>query len=122
MASWRSDLNLKTLVAKQMSMYIPHLIDIFNKPELNTEKMRMPNLFSDDVVYRDGYTGPDYLPYNFQERFSTERFSKSYVEDIEKQVEEQSRSASSFPLSSYTVTQSAPANKRVSEIFGNPFS
>ena len=68
MASWRSDLNLKTLVAKQMSMYIPHLIDIFNKPELYTEKMRMPNLFSDDVVYRDGYNGPDYLPYNFQER------------------------------------------------------
>lgn len=68
MADWRSDSNLKLLVTKQMSMYIPHLIDIFNKPELYTDKMRMPNLYSNDIVYRDGYRGRDYLPYNFQER------------------------------------------------------
>ena len=44
-----------------------------------------------------------------QAKAAAERFSKSYVENIEKQVGECSRSASSFPLSSYKVTQSAPA-------------
>lgn len=81
------------------------LSKVFEDPDDIKVRKLLVNTFVREVIW---YGDHMIITYNFQERFSTERFSKSYVEDIEKQVEEQSRSASSFPLSSYTVTQSAP--------------
>ena len=63
------------------------------------------NTFVREVIW---YGDSLVITYNFQERFSKERFSEGYVKDIEKQVGEASRSASSFHLSSCKVTQSAP--------------
>ena len=81
------------------------LSKVFEDPDDIKVRKLLVNTFVREVIW---YGDNMVITYNFQERFSTERFSKSYVEDIEKQVEEQSRSASSFSLSSYKVTQSAP--------------
>ena len=81
------------------------LSKVFEDPDDIKVRKLLVNTFVREVIW---YGDHIVITYNFQERFSTERFSKSYVEDIEKQVEEQSRSASSFPLSSYIVTHSAP--------------
>ncbi len=85
------------------------LSKVFEDPDDIKVRKLLVNTFVREVIW---YGDHMVITYNFQERFSTERFSKSYVEDIEKQVGECSRSASSFPLSSYKVTQSAP-KKRV---------
>ena len=77
-----------------------------NPDDIKVRKL-LVNTFVREVIW---YGDHMVITYNFQERFSTERFSKSYVEDIEKQVGECSRSASSFPLSSYKVTRSAPCD------------
>ncbi len=45
-----------------------------------------------------------------QEYAATDRFCKSYVEQLEKQVGEASRSASSFPMCSYKFRRSAPSS------------
>ena len=81
------------------------LSKVFEDPDDIKVRKLLVNTFVREVIW---YGDHMVITYNFQERFSTERFSKSYVEDIEKQVGECSRSASSFPLSSYKVTQSAP--------------
>ncbi len=85
------------------------LSKVFEDPDDIKVRKLLVNTFVREVIW---YGDNMVITYNFQERFSTERFSKSYVEDIEKQVEEQSRSASSFSLSSYKVTQSAPKSGR----------
>ena len=81
------------------------LSKVFEDPDDIKVRKLLVNTFVREVIW---YGDRMVITYNFQEQFSTERFSKSYVEDIEKQVGECSRSASSFPLSSYKVTQSAP--------------
>ena len=81
------------------------LSKVFEDPDDIKVRKLLVNTFVREVIW---YGDHMVITYNFQERFSTERFSKSYVENIEKQVGECSRSASSFPLSSYKVTQSAP--------------
>ena len=81
------------------------LSKVFEDPDdMKTRKTIVYTFIRDIIWYADHMV----ITYNFQERFSTERFSKSYVEDIEKQVGDASRSASSFSLSSYLFPQSAP--------------
>ena len=81
------------------------LSKVFEDPDDIKVRKLLVNTFVREVIW---YGDRMVITYNFQERFSTDRFSKSYVEDIERQVGECSRSASSFSLSSYKVTQSAP--------------
>ena len=81
------------------------LSKVFEDPDDIKVRKLLVNTFVREVIW---YGDHMVITYNFQERFSTERFSKSYVEDIEKQVGECSRSATSFPLSSYKVPLSAP--------------
>ena len=81
------------------------LSKVFEDPDDIKVRKLLVNSFVREVIW---YGDRMVITYNFQERFSTDRFSKSYVEDIERQVGESSRSPSSFPLSSYKVTQSAP--------------
>ena len=81
------------------------LSKVFEDPDdMKTRKTIVYTFIRDIIWYADHMV----ITYNFQERFSTERFSKSYVEDIEKQVGDASRSASSFSLSLYLFPQSAP--------------
>ena len=84
------------------------LSKVFEDPDDIKVRKLLVNTFVREVIW---YGAHMVITYNFQERFSTDRFSKSYVENIERQVGECSRSASSFPLSSYKVTQSAPPQK-----------
>lgn len=81
------------------------LSKVFEDPDDIKMRKLLVNTFIREIIW---YGDHMVITYNFQERFSTERFSKSYVEDIERQVGECSRSASSFSLSSYKVPQSAP--------------
>ena len=96
------------------------LSKVFEDPDDIKVRKLLVNTFVREVIW---YGDRMVITYNFQEQFSTERFSKSYVEDIEKQVGECSRSASSFPLSSYKVTQSAPNDEHTNpdEISGFVF-
>ena len=95
------------LTVEDVEKYL--LSKVFEDPDDIKVRKLLVNTFVREVIW---YGDHMVITYNFQERFSTERFSKSYVEDIEKQVGECSRSASSFPLSSYKVTQSAPKKER----------
>ena len=82
------------------------LSKVFEDPDdIKVRKLLVKTFIREVIWYGDKLV----ITYNFQERFSAERLSKSYAEDIEQQVEDSSRSASSFPLSSYIVPQSAPA-------------
>lgn len=83
------------------------LSKVFENPEDIKVRKLLVNTFIREVIW---YGDHMVITYNFQESFSTEQFSKSYVDEIEKQVGEASRSASSFSLSSDTVAQSAPKN------------
>ena len=83
------------------------LSKVFEDPDDIKMRKLLVNTFIREIIW---YGDHMVITYNFQERFSTERFSKSYVEDIERQVGECSRSASAFSLSSYKVPQSAPRN------------
>ena len=85
------------------------LSKVFEDPDdIKVRKLLVKTFIREVIWYGDKLV----ITYNFQERFSAERLSKSYAEDIEQQVEDSSRSASSFPLSSYIVPQSAPKNGR----------
>ena len=90
------------------------LSKVFEDPDDIKVRKMLVNTFVREVIW---YGDSLVITYNFQERFSKERFSEGYVKDIEKQVGEASRSASSFPLSSYKVTQSAPRTGRVRSVF-----
>ena len=57
-----------------------------------------------------------------QEYAATDRFSKSYVEQLEKQVGEASRSASSFPLGSCIFRHSAPDSEIRTLSIQGPYS
>ena len=92
------------LTVEDVEKYL--LSKVFEDPDDIKVRKLLVNTFVREVIW---YGDRMVITYNFQERFSTERFSKSYVENIEKQVGECSRSASSFPVSSYKVTQSAPS-------------
>ena len=90
------------------------LSKVFEDPDdIKVRKLLVKTFIREVIWYGDKLV----ITYNFQERFSAERLSKSYAEDIEQQVEDCSRSASSFPLSSYIVPQSAPAKARLVRAF-----
>ena len=91
------------LTAQDVEKYL--LSKVFEDPDDIKVRKLLVNTFIREIIW---YGDRMVITYNFQERFFTDRFSKSYVENIERQVGECSRSASSFPLSSYKVTQSAP--------------
>ena len=103
------------LSVKEVEKFL--LSKVFEDPDDIKVRKLLVNTFVREVIW---YGDHMVITYNFQERFSTERFSKSYVEDIEKQVGECSRSASSFSLSSYKVTRSAP-RKTESTLVGSVF-
>ena len=81
------------------------LSKVFEDPDDIKVRKMLVNTFVREVIW---YGDSLVITYNFQERFSKERFSEGYVKDIEKQVGDAPPSSSSFPLSSYKVTQSAP--------------
>ena len=83
------------------------LSKVFKDPDdIKTRKLLVNTFIRDILWYGDHIV----ITYNFQEYATTDRFCKSYVEQLEKQVGEASRSASSFPLGSYKFRHSAPQN------------
>ena len=72
--------------------------------DIKTRKL-LVNTFIRDILWYDDHI---VITYNFQEYAATDRFCKSYVEQLEKQVGEASRSASSFPLGSCIFRHPAP--------------
>ena len=85
------------------------LSKVFEDPDDIKVRKMLVNTFIRDIIW---YGDRMIITYNFQEQFTKDKFSGSYVENIEKQVGEASRSADSFPLSSNISIQSAP-KKRV---------
>ena len=65
--------------------------------DIKTRKLLVNTFIRDILWYGDHIV----ITYNFQEYATTDRFCKSYVEQLEKQVGEASRPASSFSLGSY---------------------
>ena len=81
------------------------LSKVFEDPnDIKTRKLLVNTFIRDILWYGDHMV----ITYNFQEYAVTDRFCKSYVEQLEKQVGEASRSASSFSLCSYKFRHSAP--------------
>ena len=81
------------------------LSKVFEDPDdIKTRKLLVNTFIRDILWYGDHIV----ITYNFQEYAATDRFCKSYVEQLEKQVGDASRSASSFPLCSYKFRHSAP--------------
>lgn len=74
--------------------------------DIKTRKLLVNTFIRDILWYGDHIV----ITYNFQEYATTDRFCKSYVEQLEKQVGEASRSASSFSLCSYKFRRSAPSH------------
>ena len=85
------------------------LSKVFEDPDDIKVRKLLVNTFIREILW---YGDHMVITYNFQEYVVNERFSKTHVEELEKQVGECSRSASSFSLSSYKVTQSAPRKAR----------
>ena len=84
------------------------LSKVFEDPDdIKTRKLLVNTFIRDILWYGDHMV----ITYNFQEYAVTDRFCKSYVEQLEKQAGEASRAASSFSLCSYKFRHSAP--KRV---------
>ena len=84
------------------------LSKVFEDPDdIKTRKLLVNTFIRDILWYGDHMV----ITYNFQEYAVTDKFCKSYVEQLEKQVGEAFRSASSFSLCSYKFRHSAP--KRV---------
>ena len=74
--------------------------------DIKTRKLLVNTFIRDILWYGDHIV----ITYNFQEYAATDRFCKSYVEQLEKQVGDASRTASSFPLCSYKFRHSAPVS------------
>ena len=90
------------------------LSKVFEDPDdIKTRKLLVNTFIRDILWYGDHIV----ITYNFQEYATTDRFCKSYVEQLEKQVGEASRSASSFSLCSYKFRRSAPKSREVSRDF-----
>lgn len=86
------------------------LSKVFEDPDdIKTRKLLVNTFIRDILWYGDHIV----ITYNFQEYAATDMFCKSYVEQLEKQVGDASRSASSFSLCSYKFRHPAP-NKNVS--------
>ena len=87
------------------------LSKVFEDPnDIKTRKLLVNTFIRDILWYGDHIV----ITYNFQEYAATDRFCRSYVEQLEKQVGDASRSASSFPLCSYKFRHSAPTRKSAS--------
>lgn len=90
------------------------LSKVFEDPDdIKTRKLLVNTFIRDILWYGDHIV----ITYNFQEYATTDRFCKSYVEQLEKQVGDASRSASSFPLCSYKFRHSAPKSRDSSRDF-----
>ena len=95
------------LTVEEVEKYL--LSKVFEDPDdIKTRKTIVYTFIRDIIWYGDRIV----ITYNFQEIVTTERFSKAYVEEVEKQVGDASRSASSFSLSSYLFPQSAPIRQK----------
>lgn len=86
------------------------LSKVFENPDdIKTRKLLVNTFIREIIWYGDKLV----ITYNFQEEAIPPRLTKSHTEEVEKQVEEATRSASSFPLGSYIFRQTAPTKKRV---------
>ena len=95
------------LSVEEIEKYL--LSKVFEDPDDMKTRKTIVNTFIRDIIW---YGDRIVITYNFQETVTTERFSKAYVEEVEKQVGEASRSASSFPLGSCLFRHSAPNKKK----------
>ena len=68
------------------------------------------NTFIRDILW---YGDKLVITYNFQEEAIPPRLTKSHTEEVEKQVEEATRSASSFSTGSYKFRHPAPTKREL---------
>ena len=81
------------------------LSKVFENPDdIKTRKLLVNTFIREIIWYGDKLV----ITYNFQEEAIPPRLTKSHTEEVEKQVEEAARSASSFSLGSYIFWQTAP--------------
>lgn len=81
------------------------LSKVFENPDdIKTRKLLVNTFIREIIWYGDKLV----ITYNFQEEAIPPRLTKSHTEEVEKQVEEATRSASSFSLGSYIFRQTAP--------------
>ena len=81
------------------------LSKVFENPDdIKTRKLLVNTFIREIIWYGDKLV----ITYNFQEEAIPPRLTKSHTEEVEKQVEEATRSASSFSAGSYIFRQTAP--------------
>ena len=93
------------LTAEDVEKYL--LSKVLRDPDDIKVRKLLVNTFIREILW---YGDHMVITYNFQEYVVNERFSKSHVEELEKQVEEATRSAFSFSLCSNKFRHSAPKN------------
>lgn len=85
------------------------LSKVFENPDdIKTRKLLVNTFIREIIWYGDELV----ITYNFQEEAIPPRLTKSHTEEVEKQVEEATRSAYSFSLGSYIFRQTAPIKMR----------
>ena len=85
------------------------LSKVFENPDdIKTRKLLVNTFIREIIWYGDKLV----ITYNFQEEAIPPRLTKSHTEEVEKQVEEAARSASSFSLGSYIFWQTAPKQRK----------
>ena len=102
------------LTVEDVEKYL--LSKVLRDPDDIKVRKLLVNTFIREILW---YGDHMVITYNFQEYVVNERFSKTHVEELEKQVEEATRSASSFPLCSNKFRHSEPTQKK--EGFDLPF-
>ena len=100
------------LTVQEVEKYL--LTKVFENPDdIKTRKLLVNTFIREIIWYGDRLV----ITYNFQENVIPERLTKSHIEEVEKQIEEATQSASSFSLCSYKFRHSAPKSREVSRDF-----
>ena len=93
------------LTAQDVEKYL--LSKVFEDPDDIKVRKLLVNTFIREIIW---YGDRMVITYNFQEDVVPEKLTKSYIEEVEKEIEEAENASSSFPISSYICGCSSPRN------------
>ena len=93
------------LTIKEVEQYLLSYV-IENPDDIKIRKLIVNTFIREIIWYGDRIV----ITYNFQKNNIPKSLAKSHIETVEKQIEESTRSAFSFPLCSYKFRRSAPSS------------
>ena len=91
------------LTAQDVEKYL--LSKVFEDPDDIKVRKLLVNTFIREIIW---YGDRMVITYNFQEDVVPEKLTKSYIEEVEKEIEEAENASSSFPVSSHICGCSSP--------------